>query len=216
MINPDKLTVKAGEAFNDALSLARRNGNPLLYDVHLLSALLDQSEGIVVPILQKAGASVAAIRERVAREMDRYPKQSDAQPSISRELNQVFDRAEDEAKKLGDQFVSTEHLLLALADTKGAESRTILSEADATYDVLRTALEAVRGSHRVTDQNPENQYQALERYTRDLTEAAQKGKLDPVIGRDEEIRRVIQVLSRRTKNNPVLIGEPGVGKTAIA
>src|ERR671924_37878 len=119
MINPDKLTVKAGEAFNDALSLSRRNGNPLVYDVHLLSALLDQSESIVVPILQKAGASVAAIRERVAREMDRYPKQSDAQPSLSRELNQVFDKAEDEAKKLGDQFVSTEHLLLSLADTKG-------------------------------------------------------------------------------------------------
>src|SRR5687767_6492853 len=216
MINPDRLTVKAGEAFNEAITLARRNGNPQVYDLHLLSALLEQDESIVVPIIQKAGANVTAIRERVKREMDRYPKQSDAQPTISRELNHVFDRAEDEAKKLTDQFVSTEHLLLALADTKGTESRTILSEANVGADDLREALEQVRGSHRVTDQNPENQYQALERYTRDLTEAAQKGKLDPVIGRDEEIRRVIQVLSRRTKNNPVLIGEPGVGKTAIA
>ena len=215
MINPDRLTVKAGEAFNEAITLARRNGNPQVYDLHLLSALLAQDESIVVPILQKAGANVTSIRERVQQEMARYPKQSDAHPTVSRELNLVFDRAEDEAKKLGDQYVSTEHLLLALADTKGTESRTILTEAKATADALRLSLEAVRGSHRVTDQNPENQYQALERYTRDLTEAAQKGKLDPVIGRDEEIRRVIQVLSRRTKNNPVLIGEPGVGKTAI-
>jgi ATP-dependent Clp protease ATP-binding subunit ClpB len=215
MINPDKLTVKAGEAFNEAISLARRNGNPQVYDLHLLTAVLEQDESIVVPILQKAGANVTAIRERVKREMDRYPKQSDAQPSVSRELNQVFDKAEAEATTLGDQYVSTEHLLLALADTKGTESRTILGEANVGADDLRESLQAVRGSHRVTDQNPENQYQALKRYTRDLTEMAQKGKLDPVIGRDEEIRRVIQVLSRRTKNNPVLIGEPGVGKTAI-
>jgi ATP-dependent Clp protease ATP-binding subunit ClpB len=134
---------------------------------------------------------------------------------MSRELNQVFDKAEDEAKRLGDEYVSTEHLLLALSDTKGTETRTLLNAVGATHAALLEALEAVRGSHRVTDQTPENQYQALQRYTRDLTEAARKGKLDPVIGRDEEIRRVIQVLSRRTKNNPVLIGEPGVGKTAI-
>ncbi|HYC53071.1 MAG TPA: ATP-dependent chaperone ClpB [Gemmatimonadaceae bacterium] len=215
MINPDRLTVKAGEAFNDAITLARRTGNPQVYDLHLLSALLEQDESIVVPILQKAGANVASIRDRVKREIDRYAKQSDASPSVSRELNQVFDKAEAEAKTLGDQFISTEHLLLALADTKNTESRTILSEANVGADDLKEALEAVRGSHRVTDQNPENQYQALQRYTRDLTEMAQKGKLDPVIGRDEEIRRIIQVLSRRTKNNPVVIGEPGVGKTAI-
>ena len=216
MINPDKLTVKAGEAFNEAITVARRNGNPQVYDLHLLSALLDQDESIVVPILQKAGANVTSIRDRVRREMDRYPKQSNAQPTVSRELNQVFDKADDEAKQLGDQFVSTEHLLVALADAKGIDSRTVLSEANVGADDLRESLEQVRGTHRVQDQNPENQYQALQRYTRDLTEAAQKGKLDPVIGRDEEIRRVIQVLSRRTKNNPVLIGEPGVGKTAIA
>ena len=215
MINAERLTVKAGEALNEAVSLARRNGNPVIYDLHLLAALLEQEQSIVVPILQKLGASVAALRDQVRREMARYPKQSDAQPNVSRELNQVFDRAEDEAKKLGDEYVSTEHLLVALSDTKGTEARALLSAAGVTRDALLEALEQVRGTHRVTDQNPENQYQALEKYTRDLTESARKGKLDPVIGRDEEIRRVIQVLSRRTKNNPVLIGEPGVGKTAI-
>jgi ATP-dependent Clp protease ATP-binding subunit ClpB len=215
MINADRLTVKAGEALTEAVTLARRNGNPTVYDVHLLSALLDQQESIVVPIIQKLGASVAAIRERVQREIARYPKQTDAQPNVSRELTQVFDRAEDEAKKLGDEYVSTEHLLVALAEVKGSESKNLLNAAGVTRENLLEALEAVRGTHRVTDQNPENQYQSLEKYTRDLTDAARKGKLDPVIGRDEEIRRVIQVLSRRTKNNPVLIGEPGVGKTAI-
>src|ERR1700741_1338430 len=142
MINPDRLTVKAGEAFNEAIALARRNGNPLIYDLHLLSALLEQDERIVVPIFQKAGANVTPIRERIRTESGRYAKQSDAQPSVSRELNQVFDRAEDEAKKLGDQYVSTEHLLLALAETKG-ESRNILTEAKATADGLRAALEQV-------------------------------------------------------------------------
>ena len=216
MINPDRLTVKASEALNEAVELARRAGNPLVYDLHLLTALLSQDEGIVVPILQKLGVSVAQLREAVGREMARYPKQSSAQPSLSRELNQVFDKAEADAKKLGDEFVSTEHFLLSLSDVKGTESRNLLTGTSATHDALLEALESVRGSHRVTDQTPENQYQALQRYSRDLTEAARKGKLDPVIGRDEEIRRVIQILSRRTKNNPVLIGEPGVGKTAIA
>jgi ATP-dependent Clp protease ATP-binding subunit ClpB len=216
MINPDRLTVKATEALNEAVDLARRTGNPLVYDLHLLLALLSQDEGIVVPILQKLGVSVTQLREAVGREMARYPKQSNAQPTLSRELNQVFDKAEADAKNLGDDFVSAEHFLLALAGVKGTESRNLLSEVGATHDALLEALQTVRGSHRVTDQNPENQYQALQRYTRDLTDAARKGKLDPVIGRDEEIRRVIQILSRRTKNNPVLIGEPGVGKTAIA
>ncbi len=216
MINPDRLTVKATEALNEAVDLARRAGNPLVYDLHLLLALLTQDEGIVVPILQKLGVSVAQLRETVGREMARYPKQSNAQPTLSKELNQVFDKAEADAKKLGDDFVSTEHFLLALSDVKGTESRTVLTGVGATHDALLEALQSVRGSHRVTDQSPENQYQALQRYSRDLTEAARKGKLDPVIGRDEEIRRVIQILSRRTKNNPVLIGEPGVGKTAIA
>src|SRR5687767_5633649 len=216
MINPDRLTVKASEAVNEAVDLARRSGNPLVYDLHLLLALLTQDEGIVVPVLQKLGVSVAQLRETVGREMARYPKQSNAQPTLSRELNQVFDRAEADSRELGDEFVSTEHFLLALSDVKGTESKTLLTAAGAPRADLLEALQSVRGSHRVTDQTPENQYQALQRYTRDLTEAARKGKLDPVIGRDEEIRRVIQVLSRRTKNNPVLIGEPGVGKTAIA
>jgi len=216
MINADRLTVKSAEALNDAIARARRSGNPLVYDLHLLSALLGQDEGIVVPILQKLGVNVTQLREQVDRETSRFPKQSEAQPSLSRELNQVLDKAEGEAKGLGDEYVSTEHLLLALSDTKGTETRTVLSALGATRDALLEALQAVRGSHRVTDQTPENQYQALQRYTRDLTDAARKGKLDPVIGRDEEIRRVMQVLSRRTKNNPVLIGEPGVGKTAIA
>ena len=216
MINADKLTVKSSEALQAAVDRARKAGNPVTYDLHLLLALLEQDEGIVVPVLQKIGVSVAQLREQCERETARYPKQSDAQPTLSRELNQVLDRAEKEAKDLGDEYVSTEHFLLALADVKGTESRTLLNGVGATHKALRESLEAVRGSHRVTDQTPENQYQALQRYTRDLTDAARKGKLDPVIGRDEEIRRVIQVLSRRTKNNPVLIGEPGVGKTAIA
>src|ERR1700712_5225239 len=146
MINSDKLTVKAGEALNDAVSAARRNGNPVLYDLHLLGALLEQDESIVVPVLQKLGASVAAIREQVAHEVDRYPKQTDAQPTMSRELNQVFDKAEDEAKRLGDEYVSTEHLLLALSDTKGTETRTLLRGVGAGHEALVSALEAVRGS----------------------------------------------------------------------
>ncbi|NUS98194.1 MAG: ATP-dependent chaperone ClpB, partial [Gemmatimonadaceae bacterium] len=215
-MNPERLTVKSGEALNEAVSLARRAGNPLVYDTHLLLALLGQDESIVVPVLQKVGASVAQIREQTEREAGRHPKQSGGgQPGMSRELNQVMDRAEEDARELGDEYVSTEHLLLALSEVKGSESNTILTRAGASPKALRDAIEGVRGAHRVTDQNPENQYQALEKYTRDLTDAARAGKLDPVIGRDEEIRRVIQVLSRRTKNNPVLIGEPGVGKTAI-
>ncbi len=216
MINPDRLTVKSTEALNEALALARRNGNPLVYDLHLLSALLGQEEGIVVPMLQKVGVNIPTLREAVDRELARYPRQTGAQPSLSRELNQIIDRAEEEARGLGDEFVSTEHLLLALTDIKGTESKGLLSTAGADRGEVLSALQAVRGSHRVTDQTPEEKYQALQRFTRDLTEQARKGKLDPVIGRDEEIRRVMQVLSRRTKNNPVLIGEPGVGKTAIA
>jgi ATP-dependent Clp protease ATP-binding subunit ClpB len=215
MISSDRLTVKAAEALNEALALARRSGNPLVYDAHLLLALLQQEEGIVVPLLHKIGGNVSDLRSRVEREIARYPKQTGAQPTLSRELHQVMDKADEFAKSLGDEFVSTEHVLVALADVRGTDSFAVLSSAGATRDALVQALKVVRGAHRVTDQTPENQYQALQKYTRDLTDAARKGKLDPVIGRDEEIRRVIQVLSRRTKNNPVLIGEPGVGKTAI-
>jgi ATP-dependent Clp protease ATP-binding subunit ClpB len=216
MLSPDRLTVKSADALNDALSLARRNGNPLVYDAHLLAALLAQDESIVVPVLQKLGVNVPTLQEALDREIARYPKQSAANPSLARELSAVLDRAEKDAKALGDEYVSTEHLLLALSDVKGTETKTVLAAAGATRAALLEAIEAIRGAHRVTDQSPENQYQALQKFTRDLTDAARQGKLDPVIGRDEEIRRVMQVLSRRTKNNPVLIGEPGVGKTAIA
>ena len=216
MIRPDRLTIKGQEAFRDAAEEARRRGNPVTNDAHLLAALLAQPEGVVQPLLQKAGLNVTALTEAVGRELARFPKQSgEAEPAFSREVNKVFDRAEQEAKKLGDAYVSTEHLLLALADEKGTTARQLLTDAGVNADDLRQALESVRGSHRVTDQSPEEKYQALERFTRNLTEQARSGKLDPVIGRDEEVRRVMQVLSRRTKNNPVLIGEPGVGKTAI-
>jgi ATP-dependent Clp protease ATP-binding subunit ClpB len=216
MIRPERLTIKAQEAFREAGEDARRRGNPVINDAHLFAALLTQDEGIVQPLLQKAGLNVTRLKDAVEREIARFPTQSGgAEPTLSRELSRVFDRAEQEAKRLGDQYVSTEHLLLALTDEKGTTARALLSAEEISADDLRTALEAVRGSHRVTDQSPEAQYQALERYTRNLTDQARKGKLDPVIGRDEEIRRVVQVLSRRTKNNPVLIGEPGVGKTAI-
>ena len=216
MLSPDRLTVKSQEALTDAITNARRLGNPLVHDTHLLLALIGQDEGIVVPILQKMGVAVPPLREALEREIARYPKQSDAQPNLSRELSGVLDAAEKEAKALGDEYVSTEHLLIALADVKGAETANLLKAQRVTKKSLLEALQAVRGAHKVTDQTPENQYQALQKFTRDLTEDARKGKLDPVIGRDEEIRRVVQVLSRRTKNNPVLIGEPGVGKTAIA
>ena len=216
MLNPDRLTVKSAEAVNDALARARRAGNPLVYDTHLLAALLEQDESIVSPLLQKLGVNVPALRTAVAQEAARYPKQSDAQPSVARELSAVFDAADDEARKLGDEYVSTEHLLLALASAKGADSRALLAAQGASRDALLEALRQVRGTHKVTDQNPEEKYQSLQRFSTDLTERARRGRLDPVIGRDEEIRRVVQVLSRRTKNNPVLIGEPGVGKTAIA
>ncbi|MDQ6827621.1 MAG: AAA family ATPase, partial [Gemmatimonadota bacterium] len=215
-MNPDRLTVKASEALNAAINDARRLGNPLVYDGHLLLGLLAQEEGIVVPILHKLGVNVTDLRDKMLREIERYPKQSGGSgPTISRELNRVFDQAEKDAKELGDEYVSTEHLLLALTGVKATESYAVLQGLGVTRDDVLDALQAVRGTHRVTDQDPEGKYQALQKFTRDLTEAARKGKLDPVIGRDEEIRRVVQVLSRRTKNNPVLIGEPGVGKTAI-
>jgi ATP-dependent Clp protease ATP-binding subunit ClpB len=217
MIRPERLTIKAQEALRDAGELARTRGNPVVNDAHLLATLLAQDEGVVRPLLQKAGLNLTAFAEAVERELSRFPTQSGSgtEPSFSREVQRIFDRADAEARKLGDQYVSTEHLLLAMAEEKGTTLRTLLSEQSVSADDLRTALQNVRGSHRVTDQSPEEKYQALEKYTRNLTDEARKGKLDPVIGRDEEIRRCMQVLSRRTKNNPVLIGEPGVGKTAI-
>src|SRR5213592_4115267 len=217
MISPERLTLKAAEALQQASTLARSRGNPVINDAHLFLALLSQDDGIVVPLLQKAGLNVTQLSADTEREIERFPKQSGttAEPTLSREVSRVLDRADEEAKALGDAYVSTEHLLLALVEEKGTTAKQLLSAAGVDRSVLMAALEGVRGTHRVTDQEPEQKYQALERFTRDLTELARKGKIDPVIGRDEEIRRVMQVLSRRTKNNPVLIGEPGVGKTAI-
>ena len=216
MINFDRLTVKSAEAIQQAAAAALRAGNPQIEDLHLLSVLLAQEEGIVVPILQKVGVNVSRLGADVEAALGRLPKQSGgSQPTISRELNEILDAAQNEANQLKDEYVSTEHLLVGLATRKGSTTRDLLAAQGASRDALMQALQQVRGVHRVTDQNPENQYQALQRFSIDLTERARQGKLDPVIGRDEEIRRVVQVLSRRTKNNPVLIGEPGVGKTAI-
>jgi ATP-dependent Clp protease ATP-binding subunit ClpB len=216
MINFDRLTVKTAEAIQEAANAARKNGNPAIEDLHLLAALLAQEEGIVVPILQKVGLNVARLGSELEAALGRLPKQSGGgQPTISRELNEILDLAEKEARDLKDEYVSTEHVLLGLAAKKGSSTRELLGAQGATREAVVQALQQVRGAHRVTDQNPEDKYQSLQRFSVDLTERARRGKLDPVIGRDEEIRRVVQVLSRRTKNNPVLIGEPGVGKTAI-
>jgi len=217
VIRPDRLTLKAQEAFRDAAQLASARGNPVVNDAHLFLALLNQDEGVIQPLLQKAGLNISALRAAAEREVAKFPTQEggDASATYSRELNNVFDRAEREAKELGDAYISTEHLLIALVEEKGTTARGLISGSGLSAADLRAALEAIRGSHRVTDQAPEEKYQSLERFTRNLTDQARNGKLDPVIGRDEEVRRVMQVLSRRTKNNPVLIGEPGVGKTAI-
>ena len=214
----DKLTVKAQEAVQRANDIASEHGNPELQPVHILAALLEDHEGIVAPLLERVGLQVPAVQTQAMAAIEHLPKVSGggaAQASLSSAANQLLEGAFKEASNFKDEFVSTEHLLLAMTKLKRDAAQEILSKAGATYDNILRALTAVRGNQKVTDQNPEAKYQALERYARDLTELARKGKLDPVIGRDEEVRRVVQVLSRRTKNNPVLIGEPGVGKTAI-
>ncbi len=214
----DKFTVKAQEAVQRANDIATEHGNPELLPVHLLAALLEDKEGIVPPVLEKLGIGPQAVLNEAYREIGNLPKVSGegaTQATMSPALTQLIDRAFKEASNFKDEYVSTEHLLLAATQAKRDASQTILAHHGATYDAILKALTSVRGTQKVTDQNPEAKYQALERYARDLTEQARRGKLDPVIGRDEEIRRVVQVLSRRTKNNPVLIGEPGVGKTAI-
>jgi len=213
----DKLTIKSQEAIQAATELATQSGNPEVTSAHLLAALLEDKEGIVVPTLQKIGVPTERLLSEVNSLISALPKVSgdSQQPGVSSTLNQVIDRAFTEARNLKDEFVSTEHLLLALTEAKSDPAQMALAGVGATHGAILQSLSTVRGNQRVTDQNPENKYQALERYAKDLTELARQGKLDPVIGRDEEIRRVIQVLSRRTKNNPVLIGEPGVGKTAI-
>jgi ATP-dependent Clp protease ATP-binding subunit ClpB len=215
----DKFTVKAQEAVQRANELASEHGNSELVPVHLLAALVEDREGIVAPVLEKIGIGPQSVLSDVYKEIERLPKVSGSsganQPSMSSQVNQLLEKAFKEADTFKDEYVSTEHMLLALTDLKRDPAQQLLVRHGATHDAILKALTAVRGSQRITDQNPEAKYQALERYARDLTEQARRAKLDPVIGRDEEIRRVVQVLSRRTKNNPVLIGEPGVGKTAI-
>ncbi len=214
----DKFTVKAQEAIQRANELASEHGNPELAPLHLLAALVEDKEGIVAPVLEKIGIGPQAVLSDLYKEIEKLPKVSGGgaqQPAMSSQINQVLEKSFKEADIFKDEYVSTEHILLGLTALKRDPAQELLARHGATHDAILKALTAVRGSQRITDQNPEAKYQALERYARDLNEQARRGKLDPVIGRDEEIRRVVQVLSRRTKNNPVLIGEPGVGKTAI-
>jgi ATP-dependent Clp protease ATP-binding subunit ClpB len=213
----DKFTVKSQQALQAAQGHAAENGNPEVLPLHLMAALLEDKEGVVLPVLEKVGIPVQQLLATVNGAIEKLPKVQGAstQPGMGQSLTKVLDGAFKEAETFKDDYVSTEHLLLSLARQKNEPVQLALAALGATHDAILKALQAVRGSQRVTDQNPEGKFRALEKYAKDLTDQARRGKLDPVIGRDEEIRRVIQVLSRRTKNNPVLIGEPGVGKTAI-
>jgi ATP-dependent Clp protease ATP-binding subunit ClpB len=212
----EKLTVKAQQAVQAASTIAGDHGNPEILPLHLLAALLEDKEGICIPVLEKIGVPVEQLLSGVNSAITKLPKVSGGnQPGMSKALQTAMDQAFKEAENFKDEYVSTEHLLLALTRAKGDPVESAMAALGATHEAVLKALSSVRGSQRVTDQNPEGKFQALEKYAKDLTELARRGKLDPVIGRDEEIRRVVQVLSRRTKNNPVLIGEPGVGKTAI-
>src|SRR5581483_8734467 len=215
----NRFTEKLQEAVRSAQSLAIQHGNQQIDTEHLMLALLDQEGGLAPSILNKADIRVDALRKRFQQEIDRLPKVSGPsggpdQVYVTQRITKLLNQAEEEAKRLKDDYVSVEHVLLAATEDSGATGK-LFKEFGITRERLMRALQEVRGSQRVTNQNPEATYEALEKYGRDLTQLASQGKLDPVIGRDEEIRRVIQVLSRRTKNNPVLIGEPGVGKTAI-
>ena len=213
----EKLTVKSQQAMEQAQARATELGNPEVLPVHLLLALIEDREGVIPSVLGKIGVPTERLETELHQIEEKLPRVAGAatQPGVSQALNKVLDQAFREAQNFKDEYVSTEHLLLGVAHGKNEASREALVALGATHEAILKALTAVRGTQRVTDQNPEGKFQALEKYAKDLTELARRGKLDPVIGRDEEIRRVIQVLSRRTKNNPVLIGEPGVGKTAI-
>src|SRR6204780_1840039 len=212
----DKLTIKAQEALQAAQEMGARSGQQQIEPLHLLWALIAQAEGVVSPLLEKLGVSPTKLSSDVEAQIARLPKVSDlSQQYLSPATNKVLERAFDEAQRLKDEYVSTEHILLAIAADSRDPAGQVLARQGVTHDSILQAMATIRGSHRVTSQNPESTYRALEQYARDLTDLARRGKLDPVIGRDEEIRRVMQILARRTKNNPVLIGEPGVGKTAI-
>ena len=212
----DKLTLKAQEAVQAAQETAGKRHHQQMEVEHVLLALLEQTDGVVLPLLKKLGADPRAIQSDIEDALNKFPRiEGLVQTYLSPRLGKLFEKAEEEAERLKDDYVSTEHILIAASEGDGS-ARDILTRRGVTRDGIFAVLVDIRGNQRVTDQNPEDKYQALTRYGRDLTEMARRGKLDPVIGRDEEIRRVVQVLSRRTKNNPVLIGEPGVGKTAIA
>lgn len=216
-INPNKLTVKSQEALTQAAEEASSLGNQQVEPEHLLSSLMADPEGVILAVIRKIGADSNSIKTRVQELLNKLPKVSGVAASntyASSQLNTLFDSARKEAESLKDEYISTEHLLLALCDIGGSTSK-LLREHGVTKASVLKALQSVRGNQRVTDPNAEERYQSLEKYGRDLTDLARKGKLDPVIGREDEVRRVMQVLARRTKNNPVLIGEPGVGKTAI-
>ena len=216
MAVPRNLTIKSQEAIQEAGSIAERFSQQELSPLHLLLALVEQPESIVPPLLQKLSAHPQQLSHNITEQIRALPQVNGVSTEIypSRELIKVLERSADEAKKMGDSYVSTEHLFLSLIEVD-SKAQKALVDAGLDYQKIKTALEQLRGPHSVQDENPEGKYQALEKYSIDLTARAREGKLDPVIGRDEEIRRVMQVLSRRTKNNPVLIGEPGVGKTAI-
>lgn len=215
----DKLTVKSQEALQEAQALSQRKGNQELNIEHLLIALIQDDEGVPHQILKRLGVDIQVLVRDLEKEIDRFPKIAGAQPMgqlyMSARLRDLLEKAYQEATHLGDEYISTEHLLLAVFNDSGAATK-LLQEGGATRAAVLDAMKEIRGAQRVTDPNPEEKYQAIAKYSKDLTDLAKRGKLDPVIGRDEEIRRVVQVLSRRTKNNPVLIGDPGVGKTAIA
>ncbi|MFA6469616.1 MAG: ATP-dependent chaperone ClpB [Bacteroidota bacterium] len=215
-MNFNKFTIKSQEAVQNAQEIATSYGNQSIEPDHLLAALVQDAQGIVTPMLQKLGANVNYIKIKINEVIEKLPKVSGAQQFASPVLQKVFEQAQKETENLKDEYISTEHLLLALLDQKNNGGVKLLLDQGVTKEGVLKALKEVRGSQRVTDQNPEDKYQSLEKFGRDLNDLARKGKLDPVIGREDEIRRVLQVLSRRTKNNPVLIGEPGVGKTAIA
>ena len=215
-MRPDRMTTKSQEAFRDSVERAARNGNPELAPEHLLLAMLSQDGGVASPLIDKAGGDADALARLLERKLAGLPRVSGgAEPGLSRRTLEIVRKAEDEAKGLKDDFVSVEHYLLAMAKVDRDLQAMFEQAGGLNHDKLLAALATVRGNQRVVDKEPEGKFQALDKYTRDLTEMARRGKSDPVIGRDEEIRRVMQVLSRRTKNNPVLIGEPGVGKTAI-
>ena len=216
MIRSDRFTVKAQEALQAAQELGERSGQQQIEPLHVLWALVAQGDGVVPPLLEKLGVSPTLIASDAEKQIARLPKVSGvSQQQFSAATTKVLERAFDEAQRLKDEYVSTEHILLAIAATDKDPAGQLLVKQGASHDAILQAMTSIRGSHRVTSQNPESTYRALDQYARDLTELARRGKLDPVIGRDEEIRRVMQILARRTKNNPVLIGEPGVGKTAI-